>query len=129
MAAFETKNHIAIITGSAQGMGKEFARQLLEAGARVCISDISPEVGQKTAQEFQEIFGQEKVTFKECNVIKEEDWNILWNHVEDYFGDQVTLLVSVTTVFQYPSFTFGCLSFGYPSFRLPEFRLPDPSLL
>ena len=98
MNTFETKDHIAIITGSAQGMGKEFARQLLEAGARVCISDISPEVGQKTAQEFQEIFGQDKVTFKECNVIKEEDWNILWNHAEDYFGDQVTLLVSDTRI-------------------------------
>ena len=98
MNTFETKDHIAIISGSAQGMGKEFARQLLEAGARVCISDISPEVGQKTAQEFQEIFGQDKVTFKECNVIKEEDWNILWNHAEEYFGDQVTLLVSDTRI-------------------------------
>ena len=40
MSSFEIENHVAIITGSAQGMGKEIAKRLLEAGARVCISDI-----------------------------------------------------------------------------------------
>ena len=39
-STFEIENHVAIITGSAQGMGKEIAKRLLEAGARVCISDI-----------------------------------------------------------------------------------------
>ena len=40
MSSFEIENHVAIITGSAQGMGKEIAKRLLEAGAKVCISDV-----------------------------------------------------------------------------------------
>lgn len=89
MSAFDIKNCIAIITGSAQGMGKEFAKRLLLSGARVCISDVSSDLGQKTSDEFKETFGKDKVTFKECNVSKKEDWNDLWEHVENYFGDQV----------------------------------------
>ena len=42
---FEVKNKIAIITGSAQGLGKEFARRLLEKGGKVCLSDINIENG------------------------------------------------------------------------------------
>ena len=40
MSSFEIENHVAIITGSAQGMGKEIAKRLLKAGAKVCISDV-----------------------------------------------------------------------------------------
>ena len=90
MSFFQTKDHVTIITGSAQGFGKEFAKRLLQLGAKVCLSDINAENGQKTLQEFTQIFGQEKVTFKECNVTKQEDWDELWNHAENYFGDQVT---------------------------------------
>ena len=37
---FETKDRRVIITGAAQGLGKEFATRLLKSGAKVCISDI-----------------------------------------------------------------------------------------
>jgi meso-butanediol dehydrogenase/(S,S)-butanediol dehydrogenase/diacetyl reductase len=35
------ENKVAIITGSAGGLGKEFARRLLLQGASVCISDVN----------------------------------------------------------------------------------------
>ena len=92
MSFFEIKDHIAIITGSAQGFGKEFAKRLLQSGAKVCISDVNQSEGQKTTDEFIQVFGKDNVTFKKCNVTKQEDWDGLWNHAEDYFGDQVTLL-------------------------------------
>ena len=38
-----------------------------------------------------ETFGKDKVTFKMCNVSKEQDWNDLWNHAESYFKDQVNI--------------------------------------
>ena len=88
------KDFITIITGSAQGFGKEFAKRLLQSGARVCISDVNQSEGQKTTDEFIQVFGKDKVTFKECNVTKQEDWDGLWNHAEDCFGDQVTLLIN-----------------------------------
>ena len=34
MSYFEVKDHITIITGAAQGFGKEFAIRLLNCGAR-----------------------------------------------------------------------------------------------
>ena len=61
---FLVKNEIAIITGSAQGFGKEFAKRLLANAAKVCISDVNEEQGLKTADEFREIYGNTEVTFK-----------------------------------------------------------------
>ena len=62
--SFDPKNKIAIITGSAQGFGKEFAKRLLAKGAKVCLSDLNVEKGQKTLEELQNTFGKDYVTFK-----------------------------------------------------------------
>ena len=59
----ETKNHFAIITGSARGFGKQFAVRLLEAGAKVCISDIDEDQGRLTLKEFEEKYGKSRATF------------------------------------------------------------------
>ena len=61
---FEVKNEIAIITGSAQGFGKEFAKRLLQKGAKVCISDVNEEQGLKTIEELGKAYGKDGVTFK-----------------------------------------------------------------
>ena len=63
MQHFELSDHIAIITGSAQGFGKEFAQRLLQKGGKVCISDINEDLGQQTLKELQENYGTENVTF------------------------------------------------------------------
>ena len=94
MNNFAIQDHVAIITGSAQGFGKEFAIRLLEAGSKVCISDVNPELGRTTTNELKELFGDEKVTFKECDVTNKDDWEALWNHAERFFGDQITLLIN-----------------------------------
>ena len=65
---FNVKNKIAIITGSAQGFGKEFARRILEKGGKVCLSDINIENGEKTLNEYSEVYGKEFVTFKRCKI-------------------------------------------------------------
>ena len=54
---------IVVITGSAQGLGKAFARRLLKGGARVCISDIREEGGKEALAEFGQDFGTENVHF------------------------------------------------------------------
>ena len=61
---FEVRNKISIITGSAQGLGKEFARRILEKGGKVCLSDVNIENGEKTLKEFSEVYGKDFVTFK-----------------------------------------------------------------
>ena len=40
------ENKVAIVTGGAQGMGASHVRKLVEAGARVVITDILAEKGQ-----------------------------------------------------------------------------------
>lgn len=45
------KNKVALITGAAQGLGKEMAKSMTKEGARVIISDINEDVLQKTAEE------------------------------------------------------------------------------
>lgn len=49
----QLKNQIALITGSARGIGKEIARAFAQQGASVIISDINAEMAQATAAEFQ----------------------------------------------------------------------------
>lgn len=61
---FDVGGQIAIITGSAQGFGKEFAKRLLQKGSKVCVSDINEDIGLKTLQELQSTYGSENVTFK-----------------------------------------------------------------
>lgn len=49
----EIRNKVAVVTGAAHGIGRETARQLLEAGARVCICDFNREALERTAEELR----------------------------------------------------------------------------
>ena len=68
------KQKIAIITGSAGGLGKEFARRLLLEGASVCISDVNAGLGFETLAEFSAEFGKDRVCFVKCDVTSRNDW-------------------------------------------------------
>jgi NAD(P)-dependent dehydrogenase (short-subunit alcohol dehydrogenase family) len=46
-------NHVAIITGGAQGIGKAIGRQLLSRGMAIVIADNDKEAGRETLAEFQ----------------------------------------------------------------------------
>lgn len=78
-------NKVVVITGSAQGLGKAFAVRLLEVGAKVCISDLKLETGEKTLYELKERFGDEKVCFVACDVTIEEQFNNLFDKSEEFF--------------------------------------------
>ena len=45
------KNKIGLITGAAQGLGKEMARLMIEHGATIIISDLNEEALLETAKE------------------------------------------------------------------------------
>ena len=59
---FIVKDKVCIVTGSAQGIGEELARRLLNKGAKVCISDINETLCEETAKKYQENFGANFVT-------------------------------------------------------------------
>jgi NAD(P)-dependent dehydrogenase (short-subunit alcohol dehydrogenase family) len=46
------KGHRVLVTGAARGLGAEFAKALIEAGATVAIADVLIEQGQETARAF-----------------------------------------------------------------------------
>merc|ERR1719204_1408762 len=87
----DVKGKVTIITGSAQGLGKAFAIRLLGAGAKVCLSDVNTEVGEKTLVELKERFGEDKLAFIRCDVTKTDDLIALYDNCEKHFGAKVEI--------------------------------------
>merc|ERR1712002_376026 len=83
--SMDVMDKVCVITGSAQGLGRAFAVRLLEAGAKVCISDLKEETGDKTVCELKEQFGSEKVCFVACDVTKEDAFTNLFVKAEEFF--------------------------------------------
>ncbi|EFK06841.1 oxidoreductase, short chain dehydrogenase/reductase family protein [delta proteobacterium NaphS2] len=48
------ENRVALVTGSASGMGKQTALRMAENGAKIVINDVVPERVEKTVAEFKE---------------------------------------------------------------------------
>ena len=82
----DVSNAVCVITGSAQGLGKAFAIRLLTEGARVCISDLKQETGEKVLSELKEQFGEKNVCFVACNVTDEDQFKNLLNKAEEFFN-------------------------------------------
>jgi NAD(P)-dependent dehydrogenase (short-subunit alcohol dehydrogenase family) len=93
---YDVKGGRAIITGGAQGFGKEFARRLLQEGCKVCISDVDVSTGKDTKSEFQKQFGlaEDGVCFVLCDVSVKEDWNELWDSAEKFLGGPIDILAN-----------------------------------
>jgi len=87
----DIKGAVVIITGSAQGIGLAVAEHLLAEGAKVCISDLLVEAGEKARKELAEKFGQNSVTFIRCDVTNLDQLTALYDGAEQYFGEPVTI--------------------------------------
>lgn len=82
------KGKVAIITGAAQGMGASHAKRFIEEGAKVVISDIDIEKGEKFADDLGE-----NALFVKHDVTKEEDWKNVVSQTEKEFGP-VNILIN-----------------------------------
>ena len=85
---FDIRGKNAIVTGAARGIGKEMARLLIKNGARVCVSDIDVQEGEKTVAEFKQEFGlkDDEICFIRCDVSLREEWPKLWDAAEAKLG-------------------------------------------
>lgn len=87
----ELADKVAIVTGSARGIGKAIAKVLADEGARVVISDINEELCKKTTEEFKSA-GYEAVGIP-CNVTVTESIENLVNNVIGQWG-RIDILVN-----------------------------------
>ena len=94
---YDVNGSRAIITGSAQGFGKEFALRLLQKGCKVCLSDIDESKGLETKLELQKQFGfnDDSVCFVKCNVaLRDGSWNELWDSAEEILKGPIDILIN-----------------------------------
>lgn len=79
---------VAIITGAAQGMGESHARRFVSEGAKVALTDLNEERGQRIADELGK-----NALFLRHDVASLADWRRVLQETEDAFGP-VTVLVN-----------------------------------
>lgn len=80
----QLKNKVAIITGSASGIGKETAILFAKEGAKVTVSDINEEAGQKVAEEIKKNGGE--AIFVKANTASADDNQKLVKETVQAFG-------------------------------------------
>jgi len=81
MAQERLKDKVALVTGAAQGIGKETAIALAKEGAKVIISDINDSEGLKLAKEIgHDCF------YIHLDVQQENDWKNVMEAIQDKFG-------------------------------------------
>ncbi len=74
---------VAIVTGSAEGIGEATARMFAQEGAKVVVADINQEKGQKIAEEIRQAGGD--AIFIRLDVASEENWQeIIAATIEKY---------------------------------------------
>lgn len=89
---FKLDGKNAIVTGSAQGLGKAMAKALGEAGANVAIVDININLARQTAEEFSEKLGRKFVAIQ-ADVTREDDVKLMVEKVISSLG-HIDILVN-----------------------------------
>ena len=85
------KDQVAIVTGSARGIGKAIAVELMNQGARVVISDINEELCKATAEELKKQGGDTLSVV--CNVTQSDSVEKLVQSVVEKWG-RIDILVN-----------------------------------
>lgn len=74
---------VAIITGSAKGIGKSIALRLAKEGAKIVVTDVDVESMKSTVEEIKQI---SDAAYIKCDVSSEEDVKTLVKFTVDTFG-------------------------------------------
>ncbi|KAK9502863.1 hypothetical protein O3M35_011555 [Rhynocoris fuscipes] len=66
--------NVVFITGSAQGIGKSYADNLLKNHAKVMISDVNKTAGEESEKELAKKYGKDNVKFITCDVTNDDQF-------------------------------------------------------
>jgi 3(or 17)beta-hydroxysteroid dehydrogenase len=77
-------NKIAIVTGSAEGIGEATARLFAKEGAKLVVADINKTKGEKVVNEIQQAGGD--AIYYLLDVTKEKDWQGLMSATTQKYG-------------------------------------------
>ena len=77
-------NKVAIITGSASGMGQAAAELFANEGASVVVTDVAADAGEETAKRIRQAGG--KAIFVKANVAREDEVKHMVDAAIDIFG-------------------------------------------
>lgn len=90
-------NKIAIVTGSAQGIGEAIALSLAKRGCVVCLLDIKEELNNKVAKKASLLSGKECPSYR-CDISKENDIEKIFDKIYSKFG-KIDILINNAAVF------------------------------
>ncbi|KGR78681.1 SDR family NAD(P)-dependent oxidoreductase [Ureibacillus manganicus] len=90
------QNKVVVITGAAQGIGKEVARQYAKHGAKVVLADINEELGLKTRKEIS--IEHDSIIFVPTDVRLETDVIHLMDKAVQDFG-KIDILINNAGIF------------------------------
>lgn len=85
----------AIITGGAKGFGLLTAQLLVQEGAKVVITDLDEQGGQKAL----DTIGRDKAAFVAQDVAKEDSWEPVFSAARDKFGEANVLVNNAGILF------------------------------
>jgi NAD(P)-dependent dehydrogenase (short-subunit alcohol dehydrogenase family) len=88
---------VAIITGAASGIGRAGGLMFAREGARVAVTDINDEAGERTAEEIRQAGGEAR--YWHCDVSNSEDVQTMIGAVREQFG-QIDVLFNNAAYFQ-----------------------------
>ena len=80
----DLRDQVAVVTGSARGIGKTIALELAKVGVKIVISDLNVEAGEETVQEIET--GGSEALWIEADVSKNDQAAYLIENAHQTFG-------------------------------------------
>ncbi|XP_053096144.1 15-hydroxyprostaglandin dehydrogenase [NAD(+)] isoform X1 [Pangasianodon hypophthalmus] len=80
------KGKVAVVSGSAQGLGKAFTHILLENGAQVAMLDVNEELGQELQVQLNQQYGSDRTQFYKADVSSDQQFTDVFQKILSKFG-------------------------------------------
>lgn len=92
MADLGIKDKVALVTGSARGIGRAIAEKIAEEGAKIVISDVNEEQAKATADEIAKAYGVETLALAHDVSSMESSESVIGAIIEKF--SQIDILVN-----------------------------------